>query len=109
MKKLIMILSAFLFANQANADKYTGYKAEVIMMYGEIIKTIDVLHGMNNDPSSYDANYHVRLTLEAASKARRATALPPSPRQGIYVCLVDYNRGKESVEYTCVRGSSTNQ
>ena len=45
MKKLLAVISFALFANEVSAEtrKYEGVSAEIIMMYGEVIKTTNKL------------------------------------------------------------------
>ena len=99
-----MILSAALFANQASAETtyYRGYKAELILMYGEILRTFDHYTSSSNWPSDRVAHYHIKLMPEAYNKMR-SEQMPQyvtSIFQGIYFCKVDD-------EYMCVRDIKT--
>ena len=100
MKKLLTILSIAFFANQASAETtyYEGYKAELILMYGEVLRTFDHYTGTSQWPSDRIATYHIKLLPEAYNKMR-SEQMPEdvmSIFQGVYFCKVDY-------EYMCRR------
>ena len=111
MKKLLAIISVILFASGANAEtrKYEGVSAEIIMMYGEVIKTLNVFPLKRNGdfpgtsrppyhetlPSETSANYHIKLMPKAIAKMRSEQSEKDvnSIKQGIYLCLINYTQG----------------
>jgi hypothetical protein len=102
MKRLLAALSVVLFANQASAETiyYRGYKAELILMYGEVLRPVehDTGAGITKYPSGSVANYHIKLMPEAYNKMR-SEQMPEdiiSIFQGIYLCEV-------GSEYMCRR------
>ena len=108
MKKLLVIISVVLFANEVSAEtrKYEGLNAELIMMYGEVIRTLDVFPPRSSGQtvsvvhketltSETSANYHIKLMPKAIAKMRSEQTEKDvsSIMQGIYLCFINYTQG----------------